>query len=828
MGDPRFLRLAIFALIAGCGDHDKLVGKYVGVIGSGGTTHPGSTDPGGGSGATANAGGGPAASGGVHTDIGGRDGSAETGGLAPSNGGAAGARDSLGGTSSWTNDSGGSSGMGTSDNSIGGSSTGGNASGGATGAAGSDATGGALNDPCALVDCRRHSHCVKGSSNVGTCVCDAGYEREGLQCYSTSPIVDVAAGDAHTCALRADGTVGCWGWNMDSALGDGGLVEDSPIPLSVPGITNAIAIGAGGHASCALLANRTVKCWGFLGGGRAESSPVLIEGLTNVVSLAVGGPTTCAVLEDGTAYCWGALSPTDNIVSLAPIRVSRDSGPKVRSMFAGYGRIWAILTDDTLHALADSGDVLSEEVLLDQALRFSVGANGKAPPCVVMQDGSVRCPEANGTGVGAPWSFPALTGYADVLALGRGVGFRCGVRGDGGVLCSGSNNYGELCDGTYTSRDTPLSAVGLSNTTKIAASWFHACAIDQAGKLRCWGTDSHGALGDGRDEFPIEIPNITEAKEVCLGSESACVLDAASNLSCWGNGYSSSTPKLWLSGVSSCSGGSTTCAVMQDGTVHCWGSNEQGQLGDGTKVSRTLPSPVLDLSGVTQVAAGTHSCAVRVDGSVVCWGKNDLGQVGDGTSVERLSPAAVLGITTATSVVVGPTHSCAVLRDGSVRCWGDNARGQLGNGTTASATGAVVALGLTGIERLFISSDTTLALDSQGNAFRWGGWIPATSGSETEIVVDHTPHRWNAPGGIAEVASGYYLRLKSGEVQCNFTGSWARSIGWGETKQLAVSSGLMCAITNTNRVLCSGVGWNGELGDGHRWQRSWPELVASW
>lgn len=722
---------------------------------------------------------------------------------------------------------GGSAGFGSSN--VGGTvPVGGQSNGGGSSFAGSLGLGGATRDPCALVDCRRHSHCVVGSNDLGTCACDSGYVQDGLQCYSTSAIVDVAAGDAHSCAVRSDGTVGCWGWNMDGALGDGGVVDESPVPLLVPNVTNAIAIGAGGHASCALLSNHTIKCWGFLGGGRAEPSPVLIEGLSNVASLAVGGPTSCAVLDDGSAYCWGVLSPTDSIVSIAPIKVSRDEGPAVRSVFAGYGRIWAILADDTVHVLADSGNVLDEESLLESASRFSVGVYGKAPPCVVMLDGSVRCAEANNSGVGAPWSFTVESGYSDVVGLGRGTGFRCAVRGDGGVLCSGSNTYGELCDGTFINREDPSPAVGLENTTRIAASWFHGCALDQGGKLRCWGMNAHGALGDGRDEFPIEIPELTDATQICLGHESACVVDASSRLRCWGNGYASSSPADWLSGVRSCAGGSSACAVMLDDTVQCWGSNDQGQLGDGTKADRSSPTPVLGLTRVSQIATGTHSCAVRLDGTLYCWGRNDLNQVGDGTTNERLTPVAVPGISTAMTVAVGTNHSCAALRDGTVRCWGDNTRGQLGNGTTVADSGVVVALGLADIVRLDILGDVTLALNRRGDAYRWGGWSSASNGSETETIVDHTPHPWNAPSQIAEVASSSCVRLLSGEVQCNFTGTWSRVIGWGETKSLAVESGLTCAITKGNRVICNGVGWNGELGDSYPRHRPWPELVASW
>ena len=119
--------------------------------------------------------------------------------------------------------------------------------------------------------------------------------------------------------------------------------------------------------------------------------------------------------------------------------------------------------------------------------------------------------------------------------------------------------------------------------------------------------------------------------------------------------------------------------------MSCWGENANGQLGDGTRAGHTAPEPVLlplGKSAVSISAGSYHSCAVLDDGSLRCWGSNEFGQLGDGTSIERTSPVSVdLGSgRSAVSVSAGESHTCAVLDDSGVTCWGDNSNGQIGDG----------------------------------------------------------------------------------------------------------------------------------------------------
>ena len=124
------------------------------------------------------------------------------------------------------------------------------------------------------------------------------------------------------------------------------------------------------------------------------------------------------------------------------------------------------------------------------------------------------------------------------------------------------------------------------------------------------------------------------------------------------------SPAIAVSG-----GGFHTCALLADGTVHCWGRNDYGQLGNGTSVSSPTALAVPGIATAIAVSAGGyHTCALLADGRILCWGADDFGQLGNGTRTHSSTvPVEVAGITTATAVSAGAFHTCAVLAGGGVR-----------------------------------------------------------------------------------------------------------------------------------------------------------------
>jgi alpha-tubulin suppressor-like RCC1 family protein len=310
-------------------------------------------------------------------------------------------------------------------------------------------------------------------------------------------------------------------------------------------------------------------------------------------------------------------------------------------------------------------------------------------------------------------------------AVSLGASHTCRLADVGTVQCWGSNEYGQLGDGTDTDSTTPVTVMSdgenvLSGVTAISVGLYHTCALITNGTVLCWGNNEINQLGNGTgdDEYsttPVTV--MSDGENVLTGvtalsstnGDHTCALTTAGTVKCWGyNGYGqlgnqtddyySITPvtvmsngENVLSGVTAITAGELhTCALTTNGTVQCWGGNEYGQLGDGTDADSTTPVTVMSdgeniLSGVTAISAGAvHTCALTVSGTVKCWGLNGFGQLGNDSSGTgpHPTPVAVMiddVLSDVTAISSGGLHTCALTTAGMVKCWGLNEFGQLGN-----------------------------------------------------------------------------------------------------------------------------------------------------
>ncbi len=287
-----------------------------------------------------------------------------------------------------------------------------------------------------------------------------------------------------------------------------------------------------------------------------------------------------------------------------------------------------------------------------------------------------------------------------VVAVTTGDRFSCALTNSGGVKCWGIN--GALGDGEFFAhRPTPVDVVGLSSgISAIAAGQNHACALTTTGGVKCWGYNSFGRLGDGTTDrrlTPVDVQGLTNGiVSIAAGSNHTCAVTTFGGLKCWGNGDNGQlgggaalsslvpidVPGLSSGVVSVSLGRAHSCALMNTGTVKCWGLNSKGQIGSGAMGGQFL-SPV-DVPGLTNVIAletgEEHTCAVTMGGAY-CWGWNVTGQLSDGTRLDRASPVSVTGIgITVQAISAGSYSTCALDAANGAVCWGSNSAGQLGDG----------------------------------------------------------------------------------------------------------------------------------------------------
>jgi alpha-tubulin suppressor-like RCC1 family protein len=169
-----------------------------------------------------------------------------------------------------------------------------------------------------------------------------------------------------------------------------------------------------------------------------------------------------------------------------------------------------------------------------------------------------------------------------------------------------------------------------------------------------------------------------------------------------------------------------SCALTSGGGVTCWGSNAEGELGNGT-INEVAVSGTVDVSGLSSgvsaiAAGGFHTCALTSDGGVKCWGDNLYRQLGNGTNADSSTPVDVSGLSTGVkAITVGWSHSCALTSSGGVKCWGNNPFGGLGDGTRTDRNVPVDVSGLaSGISAIAAGGLHTCALTTSGGVTCWG------------------------------------------------------------------------------------------------------------
>ena len=634
----------------------------------------------------------------------------------------------------------------------------------------------------------------------------AGFSALPAKVTDISDAVKVTAGHWHTCALRENGSIACWGGDHDGQLGNGqiGDEDDSAVPVEVTGISDAVAVSAGGEHTCALHSTGEISCWGDnwrgeLGNGRSgneydSSVPVKVSGIDDAVGVSSGDWHTCAVHEDSNVSCWGS---------------------------GWYGELGSRTT---------SVNAYSAFPLRVQGFLGAVAVSaGSGHTCALREGGYVSCWGTNSYGqlgssplVNTFSTMPvAVINIDDATAIATGSGHSCAIRESDGVYCWGANFHGQLGHGQDSGLTYDKARVaGIEDATAISSADHHSCVTHATGEVSCWGSDWKGT-------DPITIENLTlpvkvEGIETAVGISSDIGLNCATleggEASCWGfywntdlttldDGNTSPVPRMWedASDISRIEvGGAHACALHDDGTITCAGANWYGNLGNGefgTSIS-WAPVKVVGIDDAVDVSLGfAHTCAVHATGEVSCWGRNDDGQLGNGTDGAENnsdSPVKVLGITDAVSISAGYNSlTCVLHASGDVSCWGSNVYGELGSNTDGGGTRSaadhssvpVKISGITDATAVSAGNHHACVLDEAGDISCWGSNSLGELGTGGHLADDQTA----TPQKVE-----------------------------GVTDAKAVSAGAVhtCALRESGEVICWGWDEHGQLGDGETLART--------
>ena len=616
--------------------------------------------------------------------------------------------------------------------------------------------------------------------------------------FTTTGISAIAAGNAHTVALKNDGTVVAWGDNY---------YGQTTVPVGLSGVS---AISAGSYHTVALKNDGTVWAWGRNDDGQT-TVPI---GLSDVSTIAAGSDHTVALKTDGTVVAWGSDFSGQTTVPVGLNGVS--------AIAAGYGHTVALKTDGTVVAwgLNESGQSTVPVGLSG----VSAIAAGKGHTLALKSDGTVVAWGNNEYG-----QTTVPVGLSGVSAISAGTFHSVALKADGTVAAWGSNGIGQAA--------VPA---GLSSVSAIAAAYYHTVALKNDGTVVSWGTNYHGILstnissdynsaagtlswadgdttdkmvvvqvqGDGiiepSEDFSVilydpiggalfltaihtvTITNDDSAGQLNFSSDLTRITEAASGTVPvsipvrrtggsigavsvdWRTQHGTALPFTTTGITAIAAGYAHTVALKAGGTVVAWGDNYYGQT--------TVP---VDLSDVSAIAAGfSHTVALKTDGTVVSW---SIGVPG--------------GLSGVRAIAAGETHTVALKTDGTVVAWGGNNYGQ------TSVPG-----GLSGVLAIAAGAAHTVALKTDGTVVAWGGVYKDYGQSDVPFGLS----------GVSAIAAGYYhsVALKNdGTVVAwgdNSSGQTPVPVGLSGVSAIAAGGSHTVALKTDGTVVAWGNNYYGQ------------------
>ena len=642
--------------------------------------------------------------------------------------------------------------------------------------------------------------------------------------FALSGIVEISAGSGYVCSLAFDGEMFCWGSGTEGQLGNNRAGANKSYPVKVVADSSDTPLKVGvwrreyacfSDGTCEFNPDSLLRP--VLTGARegASATPaVKVLGVEAGESVALHLDANCSGESIGTGTV-GTGADEITITPTALVAKENRIYAKVGSVCSASGADYTY-TSGTERIEGDGEDISTDKT---PTLTVNLLSNGdkvsihKSPDC---SDTAL----ASGTAIGASLDVTlsdlgSIGSYTLYLKQGdvchpRGLGYKlryigessrvaggddyaCAVTNAGGVKCWGEGSVGRLGNGATADTDAPDdvdvvdgdndNTTDLTGIVQVSTGTGHACALTSGGSVVCWGYGDSGQLGNGANsnkEHPVYVKSA--------------------------DGSSAN-----LSGIVQIVAGSGhTCALTSMGSVKCWGENTVGELGIGTAgnndnaprdvvTSSTDTNPLTD---IVQISSGNgYSCVLTSGGNVKCWGIGSFGRLGNDCSPSCTSediPVDVVAsdgnsslLSGIVQISAGSFHACALTSGGEVKCWGRGASGQLGNGATSDVDAPVTVTSagttaLTGIAGISLGKDHSCALKSVGGVVCWGaggnGRLGDGTNTERTRPVDVLTSAPSNPA-LASIA------------------------------QIGLGNAHTCAVTTAGVVKCWGKGGVGQLGN---------------
>lgn len=470
-------------------------------------------------------------------------------------------------------------------------------------------------------------------------------------------VTAIEAGNKFSIALRSDGTVFAWGDDTDGQLGNGSVTGAKNRPgtvLDTDGrspLARVVAISAGKFHGLAMRADGTGVSWGTnasgeLSAGTMANAPVPVpvlasgSGMTRMIGIAGGGAHSLFLANTAGTELTGGLGG-----SIYTIPGSNGTGALSGTVgvSAGYYFAAALMADGTVSTFGSTSGDLGQ---------YGRGSSVTQAPLPVLG--------LNGTGV-----------LNNVVALSAGEIHTVALRADGTVVAWGDNRAGQLGHNQPVMfSNIPVQVVDadgrpFDNVIAVAAGYLHSIALRSDGSVWAWGSNGNGQIGSG-------AVGVTQRTPVRVDAPDAGSLTGAISISA---GFLHSS------------------ALLVDGSVLTWGDDSFEQIGDGLAAAQSCSGapcqtrPVKVAKGMIALSIrGNHGLAMGPDGTVVAWGSDLQGESGNGPAFgTQNKPAAVSGVNGAAAIAAGYEHSLVLKADGTMQAWGSNGFGELGMGAGVTA-----------------------------------------------------------------------------------------------------------------------------------------------